>query len=92
MINMMECYNRINQPIPTKEILEEHSDYECTKCLRWMKVSDFGIKSTGRIYRQCIRCRIKITAGNTKRKLNKEKQNEHISGNIGDEDKMNEGK
>ena len=89
---MMEYYNRINQPVSAQEILEENYDYECTKCLKWLKVNDFGIKSTGRIYRQCIGCRIKITAGNAKRKLNKEKQNNNISGNNDNEDKMNEGK
>ena len=50
----MEYYNRINQPVSAQEILEENHDYQCTKCLKWMKVSDFGIKSTGRIYRQCV--------------------------------------
>ena len=51
------------------------------------KVNDFGIRTTGRIYKQCKRCRETIENGRERRKLKKQKEKiknekgiEHISG------------
>jgi len=45
--------------------------------LKWKKVSDFGIKGTGRIYRQCLDCRSKILNASEKRKAKKEEEHKN---------------
>lgn len=77
MIHLRDYYIRINQPISPREKQEENYDYECTKCLKWKKVSDFGIKGTGRIYRQCLDCRSKILNASEKRKAKKEEEHKN---------------
>lgn len=86
-MDWVEYVNFINQRIPQKEIEEQFYDYQCTRCLSWKKLNDLGIRTTGRIYKQCKRCRETIENGRERRKLKKQKEkikNEkgigHISG------------
>ena len=82
-MDWVEYVNFIHQRIPQKEIEEQFYDYQCTRCLLWKKI---GIRTTGRIYKQCNRCRETIENGRDRRKLKKtgkiknEKGIEHISG------------
>ena len=86
-MDWVEYVNFIYQRIPQKEIEERIYDYQCTRCLSWKKINDFGIRTTGRIYKQCKRCRETIENGRERRKLKKQKEKiknekgiEHISG------------
>ena len=63
-----DCLIRRNTRIPKKEIEEPKFDYQCNTCLRWKKVNDMGIRSTGRIYLHCKRCREKRDKTSSKRK------------------------
>ena len=65
---------RINTRIPEKELEECKYDYQCTRCLSWKKVNDFGVRSTGRIYRYCIRCREVVDKARRKRIEKKDNQ------------------
>ena len=85
-MDWVEYVNFINQRIPQKEIEEQFYDYQCTRCLSWKK-KGFGIRTTGRIYKQCNRCRETIENGRERRQLKKqqekienEKGKDHISG------------
>ena len=75
MINLSDYYSEINQPSSPGGLQEENYDYECWKFLNWKKVSEFGLKRTGRIYRQCLDCRTKTMRASEKRKTKKEEQN-----------------
>ena len=73
-MDWVEYVNFIYQRIPQKEIEERIYDYQCTRCLSWKKINDFGIRTTGRIYKQCRRCRETIENGRERRKLKKQKE------------------
>ena len=73
-MDWVEYVNFINQRIPQKEIEEQFYDCQCTRCLSWKKINDFGIRTTGRIYKQCKRCRETIENGRERRKLKKQKE------------------
>ena len=64
----MDYNYRRNARIPEKELVEQKYDYQCNICLYWKKVNDFGIKSTGRIYKNCKRCREVREKASIKRK------------------------
>ena len=57
LMDWHDCLVRRNTRIPKKEIQEQTYDYQCNTCLRWKKFNDMGIRSTGRIYLHCKRCR-----------------------------------
>ena len=63
-----------NTRIPKKEIEEQKYDYQCNTCLRWKKVNDMGIRSTGRIYLHCKMCREVRDKASSKRKEQMEAQ------------------
>ena len=70
-MDWVKYVNFINQRIPQKEIEEQFYDYQCTRCFSWKKLTDFGIRTTGRIHKQCNRCRETIENGRERRKLKK---------------------
>ena len=65
---------RRNTRIPKKEIEEQKYNYQCNTCLRWKKVNDMGIGSTGRIYLHCKRSREVRDKASSKRKEQMEAQ------------------
>ena len=67
-------YNVSKSVQPKKEIEEQKYDYQCNTCLRWKKVNDMGIRSTGRIYLHCKRCREVRDKASSKRKEQMEAQ------------------
>ena len=73
-MDWVEYVNFIHQRIPQKEIEEQFYDYQCTRCLSWKKLNDFGIRTTGPIYKQCNRCRENIENGRERRTLKKQQE------------------
>ena len=65
---------RRNTRLPKKEIEEQTYDCQCNTCLRWKKVNDMGIISTGRSYLHCKRCREVRDKASSKRKEQMEAQ------------------